>query len=171
MTTLLIRNAACLATFDDQRSEWRDASLLARDGFIEAIGPAHTLPHTADEVIDARHHLVLPGLVNTHHHMYQSLTRALPIVPTTMDVLVFTSVARTKVDATLQLEPVFGMAALLALSPRGALAGAPAPPHAATNAARERPPPKIRPVSFMPNWDSRQRRTIQGSLRILSICR
>ena len=80
MTTLLIRNAACLATFDDQRSEWRDASLLARDGFIEAIGPAHTLPHTADEVIDARHHLVLPGLVNTHHHMYQSLTRALPIV-------------------------------------------------------------------------------------------
>ena len=80
MTTLLIRNAAHVATFDDVRSELRNASILVRDHRIEAIGAAHTLPETADDVIDARGHLVVPGLVNTHHHMYQSLTRAIPAV-------------------------------------------------------------------------------------------
>ena len=78
MTTLLIRNAECVATFDDARKEWRNASVLLRDNLVEAIGPADALPQTADEVIDARGHLVMPGLVNTHHHMYQSLTRAIP---------------------------------------------------------------------------------------------
>ncbi len=76
--TLLIRNAACIATQDDARRELRDASVLVRGRRIEAIGPAAELPQTADEVIDARGHLVVPGLVNTHHHMYQSLTRAIP---------------------------------------------------------------------------------------------
>lgn len=76
--TVLIRRAACLATFDESRREWRDASLLIRGNVIEAIGPAEALPTTADEVIDARGHVVIPGLINTHHHMYQSLTRAIP---------------------------------------------------------------------------------------------
>jgi len=80
MTTLLIRNACCVATFDDARREWADASVFIRDHRIEAIGPAAELPQNADEVIDARDHLVMPGLVNTHHHMYQSLTRAIPDV-------------------------------------------------------------------------------------------
>ena len=80
MTTLLIRNARCVATFDDARREWADASVFIRDHRIEAIGPAAELPQNADEVIDARDHLVMPGLVNTHHHMYQSLTRAIPDV-------------------------------------------------------------------------------------------
>jgi cytosine/adenosine deaminase-related metal-dependent hydrolase len=80
MTTLLIRNARCIATFDDARTELRDASILVRDNLIAAIGPATDLPHHADEVIDASRHLVIPGLVNTHHHMYQSLTRAIPAV-------------------------------------------------------------------------------------------
>ena len=78
MKSLLIRNADCVATFDDARRELRGASVLVRGHRIEAIGPAAELPQQADEVIDARGHLVLPGLVNTHHHMYQSLTRALP---------------------------------------------------------------------------------------------
>jgi len=82
MTTLLIKNARCIATFDDARPgqarELTNASLLIRDHRIAALGPAAQLPQTADEVIDARHHLVMPGLVNTHHHMYQSLTRAIP---------------------------------------------------------------------------------------------
>lgn len=78
MKTLLIRNAACVATFDDERTELRDASVLVRGHRIEAIGPAAGLPQQADTVIDARGHLVMPGLVNTHHHMYQSLTRAIP---------------------------------------------------------------------------------------------
>jgi 8-oxoguanine deaminase len=83
MTTLLIRNARCVATFDDARTELRDASILVRGHRIEAIGPAADLADEAgraDEVIDASRHLVLPGLVNTHHHMYQSLTRAIPAV-------------------------------------------------------------------------------------------
>jgi cytosine/adenosine deaminase-related metal-dependent hydrolase len=82
MPTLLIRNADCVATFDHpdpaQARELRQASVFIRDHRIEAIGPAAELPASADEVIDARGHLVLPGLVNTHHHMYQSLTRAIP---------------------------------------------------------------------------------------------
>ena len=82
MPTLLIRHADCVATFDHadpaQARELRQASVFIRDHRIEAIGPAAELPATADEVIDARGHLVLPGLVNTHHHMYQSLTRAIP---------------------------------------------------------------------------------------------
>ena len=80
MTTLLIRNATCVATFDDARTEWRDASVFVRENRVEAIGPAAELPQTADDVIDALGHLVVPGLVNTHHHMYQSLTRAIPAV-------------------------------------------------------------------------------------------
>jgi cytosine/adenosine deaminase-related metal-dependent hydrolase len=74
--TLLLRDAALVATVDDRRIEIVDGSVLVRGNRIEAIGPAADLPRTADEVIDARGHLVVPGLVNTHHHMYQSLTRA-----------------------------------------------------------------------------------------------
>ena len=83
MTTLLIHNAHTLATQNDARTELHNACLFVRDNCIEYIGPAAGLPPEAlqaDEVIDASHHLVLPGLVNTHHHMYQSLTRAVPQV-------------------------------------------------------------------------------------------
>jgi 8-oxoguanine deaminase len=78
--TLLVRRARCIATQDHERREWQDASIFVRGHRIEAIGPADTLPTTADTVIDAQHHLVVPGLVNTHHHMYQTLTRAVPAV-------------------------------------------------------------------------------------------
>jgi len=84
MKTLLIRNARCVATFDhtdpSRARELRDASILVRANRIEAIGPAADMVQTADEVIDAREHLVTPGLINTHHHMFQSLTRAIPEV-------------------------------------------------------------------------------------------
>jgi len=84
MNTLLIHNARCIATFDHASPqlahELRDASILVRGHRIEAVGPAADLPQMADEVIDARGHLVTPGLINTHHHMYQSLTRAIPQV-------------------------------------------------------------------------------------------
>ena len=78
--TLLIRDADVIATQDDQQRELRGASLLVRGRQIAAIWPAGQLPPgtSADEVIDARGHAVIPGLVNTHHHMYQSLTRAVP---------------------------------------------------------------------------------------------
>jgi len=82
--TLLIHNAEVIATMDatldETRRELRGASLLVRGCQIEAIWPAGQMPPgtTADEVINAAGHAVLPGLVNTHHHMYQSLTRAIP---------------------------------------------------------------------------------------------
>jgi len=76
--TLLIQNATVVVTMDDARREIAGGSVFIRDNVIEQVGPATDLPQDADEVIDARHHAVLPGLVNTHHHMYQSLTRALP---------------------------------------------------------------------------------------------
>ncbi len=84
MRTLLIENATCIATMDDADRELLDASLLIRGNLIEGIGSAQELLQSAgghvDEVIDARGHLVMPGMVNTHHHMYQSLTRAIPAV-------------------------------------------------------------------------------------------
>ncbi len=75
--TLLVRHAGRLVTMDAERREIADGAVFARDGVIEAVGPSAALPATADTVIDARDHVVLPGLVNTHHHMYQTLTRAL----------------------------------------------------------------------------------------------
>ena len=83
MSTLLIHHADCIATQDADGTELRDASLFIRDGRIAYIGPAAGLAPEAlqaDETIDARGHLVVAGLVNTHHHMYQSLTRAIPEV-------------------------------------------------------------------------------------------
>jgi len=78
MATLLIRHATVLVTMDDQRREIPDGALLARDGWIEQVGSTDELPAVADEVLDLTDHLVLPGLINTHHHFYQTLTRAVP---------------------------------------------------------------------------------------------
>lgn len=76
MSTLLVKNASLLVTMDDQRREIRDGGLFIRDGFIQQVGETADLPYHADEVIDLRDHIVLPGLINTHHHFYQTLTRA-----------------------------------------------------------------------------------------------
>jgi 8-oxoguanine deaminase len=76
--TLLIRNARVVVTMDDARREIADGAVFVRGNVIEAVGPSADLPHTADEVIDATGQVVMPGLVNTHHHMYQSLTRVIP---------------------------------------------------------------------------------------------
>ncbi|HRE48012.1 MAG TPA: 8-oxoguanine deaminase [Aggregatilineales bacterium] len=78
MPKLFLKNALLLATFDDAEREIPDGALILRDHLIEAVGTtADLIPlaHDADQVIDLRDHVVLPGLVNTHHHMYQSLTR------------------------------------------------------------------------------------------------
>ena len=78
MATLLLRHARLLITMDQRRQEIPDGAVFARDGWIEQVGPTSDLPETADEVADLTDHVVLPGLVNTHHHLYQSLTRAVP---------------------------------------------------------------------------------------------
>jgi len=79
MTTLLLRNAHLLATFDDAGHVFEDGGLFARDGVIEYAGPSAGLPSGADETIDAAEMVVLPGLINTHHHFFQTLTRNLPL--------------------------------------------------------------------------------------------
>ncbi|MGA0940178.1 MAG: 8-oxoguanine deaminase [Burkholderiaceae bacterium] len=79
MATLLIKRAQVVATMNDAQQELTDASIFIRDHVIEAVGPSDTLPDTADRVIDARGHVVIPGLINTHHHMVQSLTKAVPV--------------------------------------------------------------------------------------------
>ncbi len=78
MPTLLVRHAEVLVTLDTQRREIPDGGLFIRDGFVEQVGPSAELPATADEVLDLRGHVVFPGLINTHHHLYQTLTRAVP---------------------------------------------------------------------------------------------
>ena len=78
MTTLLIRHATLLVTMDDHRREIQDGGLFIRDGFVEQVDSTNKLPSTADEVLDLRRHLIVPGLINTHHHFYQTLTRAVP---------------------------------------------------------------------------------------------
>jgi len=79
MATLLVQNIHTLATLDRDRREIRHGALFIRDNVIEQVGPTAELPTTADEVLDlGDRHVVLPGLVNTHHHFYQVLTRVLP---------------------------------------------------------------------------------------------
>ena len=79
MTTLLLKNIRCLATMDESRRELAEAWILIRDRKIADLGKAPEPPEAleADRVIDLSNHIALPGLVNTHHHMFQCLTRAL----------------------------------------------------------------------------------------------
>lgn len=58
--------------------EIRGGGLYAEDGWILAVGPSADIPATADTVVDMGGHVVLPGLINAHHHLYQTLTRAMP---------------------------------------------------------------------------------------------
>ena len=76
MPEILIRNADAVVTMDDRRQELPHGDILIRDGVIVATGL--DLPTAGAEVIDARGCVVTPGLVNTHHHLYQTLTRAVP---------------------------------------------------------------------------------------------
>ena len=76
--TLLIKNARVLVTMDAERREIADGAIFIRGNVIEQVGNSIDLPHSADEIIDATNHVVMPGLINTHHHMYQSLTRVIP---------------------------------------------------------------------------------------------
>ena len=79
MTRTLYENISLLATFDDDDRELRDAAILVEDHLIAAIGPADSLraQYRPDRSVDLSDHVVLPGFVNTHHHFYQSFTRAM----------------------------------------------------------------------------------------------
>lgn len=78
MADLLIRNARLLATMDTARRELPGGWVAITDGFVEAVGASTDAPPAAAQVLDATDCLVTPGLINTHHHLYQNLTRAYP---------------------------------------------------------------------------------------------
>ena len=76
--TLLVKNAELLVTMDGERREIKRGGLYIEDNVIKQVGPSDTLPQHADVILDMTGKVVIPGLVNTHHHMYQSLTRVVP---------------------------------------------------------------------------------------------
>ena len=84
--TLIALNADVLVTMDAQRREIRDGALVADGPAVQWVGATADLPPQyrrmvddgTAQVLDMRGRVVMPGLVNTHHHMYQSLTRAVP---------------------------------------------------------------------------------------------
>ena len=89
MPTTLIHHADCIVTMDATRREIVDGAIFIRDNVIEWVGPADQLPLTAlsaDQGINARGRIVLPGFVNTHHHFYQTLTR---VIPGAQDAILF----------------------------------------------------------------------------------
>lgn len=78
---LRIEHATVICWNGSEPAVHHHAGILIEDGIIRAVSPMSHLPGGhADEIIDARHHLVLPGLINTHHHLFQSLTRGLKSV-------------------------------------------------------------------------------------------
>ncbi|WP_226646634.1 8-oxoguanine deaminase [Microbulbifer variabilis] len=76
--TLLLKNAEILVTMDSERREIANGGIYAEDGIITAVGQSKDLPRSADTIIDACGQIALPGMVNTHHHLNQTLTRNLP---------------------------------------------------------------------------------------------
>jgi 8-oxoguanine deaminase len=85
--TLLIRNIGYLVTMDASRRVLRDAWLLAKDGFIHSVGTGRAPRVVGAERVDAKGGIATPGMINTHHHMFQNLARAfqpvssLPLLP------------------------------------------------------------------------------------------
>ncbi len=78
MASLLIQQAAHIVSMDDNDTRWTDSGIYVNENVIQHIGPLEQLPQQADQIINARDMIILPGLVNTHHHFYQTLTRNLP---------------------------------------------------------------------------------------------
>ena len=84
MRLVLIDHAEVLVTMDDERREIKDGALLIRDNVIEMLGTSaelhqqmQTMGLQADRQVDASGCIVIPGLVNCHHHLYQTLTRSI----------------------------------------------------------------------------------------------
>jgi len=78
MTSLLVKNSKILVTMDENRREIAGGGIYIEDGFIRQVDDTANLPVTADRILDLQNHILLPGLINTHHHFYQTLTRVIP---------------------------------------------------------------------------------------------
>ena len=85
MSTLLAKDIHTLVTMDDERQEINNGILFVRDGVIEFVGAMASVNEAtldkfeqeADKILSLPNHIIMPGMVNTHHHMYQSLTRVI----------------------------------------------------------------------------------------------
>lgn len=75
MTTILLKNAECVVTMDENRREIAGGGVYIEARKIVSVGATSELPASADEIVDLAGHVLVPGFVNTHHHMFQSLTR------------------------------------------------------------------------------------------------
>ena len=73
--SLLIKNISYLATMDKDQNEYSNVSVFCKSGKIEKIGSNLVLEDKVDNIIDGTDKVVIPGLVNTHHHLFQNLTR------------------------------------------------------------------------------------------------
>jgi len=79
MSSILIRNPLLIATMNDNHQEFRGGHIYIEGNRIVSVGP-EPLDRPADKVIDATNMVVLPGFINTHHHLFQSLTRNVPLM-------------------------------------------------------------------------------------------
>lgn len=86
MSTLLLENIHTLATFDEQRRRLHDAWILVRDNRIDSLGEGSPPEGDVDQRIDMSGQVVLPGMINTHHHLFQALLRNIPAL---QDVALF----------------------------------------------------------------------------------
>ncbi|MFL5663228.1 MAG: amidohydrolase family protein, partial [Ktedonobacteraceae bacterium] len=68
---------------DDNDTQWTDGSIYVVDNVVQQIGQTNQLPQDADQILNAKGKVILPGLVNTHHHFFQTLTRNLPAAQNT----------------------------------------------------------------------------------------
>ena len=83
MTSLLIQHAELIVAMDDHDTQWTNGGIYVVDHEIRQIGQTDQLPQNADQTFNAKGMMILPGLVNTHHHFYQTLTRNLPAAQNT----------------------------------------------------------------------------------------
>src|SRR5258708_30156447 len=83
VTSLLIQHATLIVSMDDNDTQWTDGGIYVIDNVIQQIGQTNQLPQDADHTLNATGMVILPGLVNTHHHFFQTLTRNLPAAQNT----------------------------------------------------------------------------------------
>lgn len=79
MKTVLIKNPLRVATMNDSKKEFSGGHILIENDRIKSIGP-EPMDIVADKTIDASDMVITPGFINTHHHLYQTLTRNIPLM-------------------------------------------------------------------------------------------
>ncbi|HET7375352.1 MAG TPA: 8-oxoguanine deaminase [Anaerolineae bacterium] len=117
MATLLIRNIHTLITMNADRQQIQNGSIIVRDNRIEWVGASSALPIErvkADRIINADRMIIMPGLVNTHHHLYQTLTRCLAVDSTLFNWLKTLYPIWARMDAeAVYISALTGMAELI----------------------------------------------------------